>query len=69
MVPMDAKPTQKSTFCSPRALDLLVLHSRRAREHGRSQSQDPVRYSLEPVVVEGKFNVLPNDPYGLFYRW
>ena len=23
---------------------------------------------LEPVVVEGKFNVLPNDPYGLFYR-
>jgi hypothetical protein len=28
-----------------------------------------VRYSLEPVVVEGKFNVLLNDPYGLFYRW
>jgi hypothetical protein len=32
------------------------------------KAKTPVRYSLEPVVVEGKFNVLSNDPYGLFYR-
>ena len=28
----------------------------------------PVRYSMEPVVVEGKFAVLGDDPYGMYYR-
>jgi len=28
----------------------------------------PVRYTLEPVVVEGLLAVLKDDPYGLFYR-
>ena len=28
----------------------------------------PVAYSMEPVVVEGKFLVLLDDPYGLYYR-
>jgi uncharacterized protein len=32
------------------------------------RSREPVRYTLEPVVVEGKFAVLPDDPHGLFYR-
>jgi len=27
-----------------------------------------VRYTLEPVVVEGVLAVLSDDPYGLFYR-
>ncbi|MDP3616267.1 MAG: hypothetical protein Q8R49_00360, partial [Rhodoferax sp.] len=27
-----------------------------------------VKYSLEPVTVEGKFAVLEDDPYGLYYR-
>jgi hypothetical protein len=27
-----------------------------------------VRYTLEPVVVEGVMAVLSDDPYGLFYR-
>lgn len=27
-----------------------------------------VKYSLEPVAVEGKFAVLEDDPYGLYYR-
>jgi hypothetical protein len=27
-----------------------------------------VAYSLEPVVVEGRFQVLQDDQYGLFYR-
>lgn len=27
-----------------------------------------VRYSREPVVVEGRFLVLHDDPYGLYYR-
>ncbi len=27
-----------------------------------------VRYTLEPVVMEGLLAVLKDDPYGLFYR-
>ena len=32
------------------------------------RTKTPVKYSLEPVVVEGKFLVLSDDPYGLYYR-
>ncbi len=32
------------------------------------KTKTPVKYSLEVVVVEGKFNVLSDDPYGLYYR-
>jgi hypothetical protein len=28
----------------------------------------PVKYSLEPVTVAGKFALLNNDPGGMFYR-
>jgi uncharacterized protein len=32
------------------------------------KTKTPVKYTLEPVVVEGKFAVLNDDPYGLYYR-
>ena len=32
------------------------------------KTKEPVKYSLEPVTVEGKFAVLDDDPYGLYYR-
>ena len=32
------------------------------------KTKTPVKYSLEPVVVEGRFAVLNDDPYGLYYR-
>ena len=32
------------------------------------RTRQPVRYSLEPVVVEGVLAVLNDDPYGMFYR-
>jgi uncharacterized protein len=32
------------------------------------KTKTPVKYSLDIVVVEGKFNVLNDDPYGLYYR-
>jgi len=28
----------------------------------------PIKYSLEPVTVAGKFAILNNDPGGMFYR-
>jgi len=32
------------------------------------KTRTPVAYTLDPVVVEGKFAVLADDPYGLYYR-
>jgi uncharacterized protein len=32
------------------------------------RTKTPIKYTLDPVVVEGKFVVLNDDPYGLYYR-
>ena len=32
------------------------------------RTRTPVKYAMAAVVVEGSFAVLPDDPYGLFYR-
>ena len=32
------------------------------------RSKKPVKYSIDPVVVEGRFEVLLDDPYGMYYR-
>jgi hypothetical protein len=32
------------------------------------KTRTPVRYTMDPVVVEGKFATLTNDEYGLYYR-
>jgi uncharacterized protein len=32
------------------------------------RTKTPVKYTLEPVVVEGRFLVLHDDPTGLYYR-
>lgn len=45
-------------FCLPAGPEGLV----------EVRTKTPVKYSLEPVVVEGKLAVLEKDPYGLFYR-
>lgn len=45
-------------FCVPAGPEGLV----------EVRSKTPVRYTLEPVVVEGKLAVLEKDPYGLYYR-
>lgn len=68
MMPLDAKPTQTHflltsvpltcSFCMPGGPESMI----------EVKAKTPVRYSLEPVVVEGKFTVLHNDPYGLYYR-
>ena len=32
------------------------------------RTKTPVKYGMEPVVVEGKFSILNDDTYGLYYR-
>ncbi len=45
-------------FCTPGGPESMV----------EVRTKTPVKYTLEPVVVEGKFAVLSDDPYGLYYR-
>jgi hypothetical protein len=68
MMPLD--PGEKQThfllssvplscsFCLPGGPESMV----------EVRTKKPVKYSLEPVTVEGKFAVLADDPYGLYYR-
>ncbi|MCU0761816.1 MAG: DUF3299 domain-containing protein [Hydrogenophaga sp.] len=46
-------------FCTPGGPESMV----------EVRTKSPVKYSLGAVVVEGKFHVLENDPYGLYYRF
>lgn len=54
---LSAVPTSCS-FCVPAGPEGLV----------EVRTKKPVRYTLEPVVVEGQLAVLTDDPYGLYYR-
>ncbi|WP_345061823.1 hypothetical protein [Acidovorax lacteus] len=68
MMPLDSRRTQRHflltsvpltcSFCIPGGPESMV----------EVKAKTPVRYSIEPVVVEGRFEVLTHDPYGLFYR-
>jgi hypothetical protein len=46
------------SFCVPGGPESMV----------EVKTKTPVKYSLEPVTVEGKFAVLNDDSYGLYYR-
>jgi hypothetical protein len=46
------------SFCLPGGPESLV----------EVKTKTAVKYTLEPVVVEGQFAVLADDPYGLYYR-
>ena len=46
------------SFCTPGGPESMV----------EVKTKTPVKYSMEPVVVEGRFAVLNNDPLGLYYR-
>jgi uncharacterized protein len=46
------------SFCTPGGPESMV----------EVRAKTAVKYSLEPVIVEGRFLTLPDDPYGLYYR-
>jgi hypothetical protein len=54
---LSSVPTSCS-FCLPGGPESMV----------EVKTKKPVKYSLEVVVVEGKFEVLTDDPHGLYYR-
>ena len=68
VIPLDASETQRRfllsavpvdcPFCLPAGPDALV----------EVETRVPVRYSLNPIVVSGRFTVLEDDPGGVLYR-
>lgn len=46
------------SFCLPGGPESMV----------EVKTKTPIRYSMEPVVVQGRLAVLRDDPYGLYYR-
>ena len=68
MVPLDAKELPvhfllttvplTCSFCIPGGPESMI----------EVRAKLPVRYGLEPVVVQGRLQLLKDDPYGLFYR-
>ncbi len=68
MMPLEPGPNQRHflltsvplscSFCLPGGPESMI----------EVRTKTPVKYSMEPVVVEGKFLVLSDDPYGLYYR-
>ncbi len=68
MMPLDPGEKQKHfllssvpltcSFCLPGGPESLV----------EVKTKTPVRYSMEPVVLEGRFATLPDDKMGLYYR-
>ena len=46
------------SFCTPGGPESMV----------EVRSKVPVPVTIDPVVVEGRFSVLQDDPYGLYYR-
>jgi uncharacterized protein len=45
-------------FCTPGGPESMV----------EVRTKTPVKYSMEPLVVEGNFQVLTNDSFGVYYR-
>lgn len=68
MMPLDPGDRQKHfllssvpttcAFCVPAGPEGLV----------EVKTRVPVKYTLEPVTIEGALAVLDDDPYGLYYR-
>jgi len=68
MMPLDPGEKQKHFLISSVPLTCAFCLPGGPESMVEVRTKTPVRYSLEPVVVEGKFAVLADDPYGMYYR-
>ena len=68
MMPLDPGEKQKHFlissvplncgFCTPGGPESMI----------EIKTKTPMKYSMEPVVVEGNFQVLVNDQFGVYYK-
>lgn len=68
MMPLDPGEKQRHFLLSSVPLTCAFCMPGGPESMVEVKTKTPVRYSLEPVVVEGHFLVLIDDPFGLYYR-
>jgi uncharacterized protein len=68
MMPLDPGEKQKHFLLSSVPLTCAFCLPGGPESMVEVKTKTPVKYSLEPVVVEGTFAVLNDDPFGLYYR-
>ena len=68
MMPLEPGEKQKHFLLSSVPLTCSFCTAGGPESMVEVKTKTPVKYSLEPVVVEGRFVVLNDDPYGLYYR-
>ena len=68
MMPLDPGEKQKHFLLSSVPLTCAFCVPGGPESMVEVKTKVPVKYSIEPVVVEGRFAVLKDDPYGLYYR-
>lgn len=68
MMPLDPGEKQKHFLLSSVPLTCAFCVPGGPESMVEVKTKTAVKYSLEPVTVEGRFAVLNDDPYGLYYR-
>lgn len=68
MMPLDPGEKQKHFLLSSVPLTCAFCVPGGPESMVEVKTKTPVRYTMEPVVVEGAFSVLHDDPMGLYYR-
>ncbi len=68
MMPLEPGEKQKHFLLSSVPLTCSFCVAGGPESMVEVKTKTPIKYSLEPVVVEGQFAVLKDDPYGLYYR-
>jgi hypothetical protein len=68
MMPLEPGTTQRHFLLSSVPLTCAFCLAGGPESMVEVRTKTPVKYGMEAVVVEGKFQVLNDDSYGLYYR-
>ena len=68
MMPLEPGTSQRHFLLSSVPLTCSFCSAGGPESMVEVRTKTPVKYGMEPVVVEGKFLVLNDDTYGLYYR-
>ena len=68
MMPLDPGATQRYFLLSSVPLTCAFCLQGGPESMVEVKTKKPVKYSMKPVVVEGRFQVLNDDAFGMYYR-
>ena len=68
LIPLEAGQTHKSFLLSAWSPTCPFCQTAGPEAMVEVRARQPVKYSIDPIVVEGRFLLLDNDASGMFYR-